>query len=133
MVLAYVIMADHVHLLVRADKNMSEILRLLNGIAARRVIQYLSENGFHVSLAKLRGSLRERNHRHSVWHHHTDSLEIIGEDTFRQKLEYIHLNPVRAGYVDGAIDYRYSSARQWLGSGSVDEPLITDHASIQWR
>jgi putative transposase len=117
MILAYVIMTDHVHLLVRADKKLSDILRLMNGIAARRVIQYLTENGYHTSLAKLRGSVRERNHRHSVWHHHTDSLEIFGEESFRQKLEYIHRNPVRAGYVKRSNEYRFSSARQWSGAG----------------
>lgn len=133
LVLAYVIMLDHVHLLVYSEKEMSEVLRLMNGISARRVIQYLKENGHERSLFKLRGEVRERNHKHSVWHHHTDSLEIVGEDTFRQKVEYIHQNPVRAGLVERADEYRFSSARQWEGVAGDDEPLLTDHLQIDWR
>jgi putative transposase len=133
LILAYVIMPDHVHLLVYSDKELSEVLRLLNGIAARRVIQYLKESGFESSLFKLRGEVRERNHKHSVWEHHTDSLDIFGEDTFRQKVEYIHQNPVRAGLVERAEDYRFSSARLWKGLSLDDEPLSTDHLQIDWR
>ena len=132
LILAYVIMPDHTHLLVYSEKAMSDALRLLNGVAARRIIQYLKDNGFDRSLFKLRGEVRERNHKHSVWHHHSDSLEIFGEETFLQKVEYIHQNPVRAGLVEKASDYKFSSVRCWAGK-PVDEPLITDHLSIDWR
>jgi REP element-mobilizing transposase RayT len=133
LILSYVIMADHMHMLVNSDREMKDVLRLMNGISARRVIQYLKENNFESSLFKLRGEVRERNHKHSVWHHHTDSLEIFGEDTFRQKVEYIHMNPVRAGLVADSLEYRFSSARLWAGKPEVDEPLMTDHLEIDWR
>ena len=133
LILAYVIMLDHVHTLVYSDREMSDVLRLLNGITARRIIQYLKENGFESSLFKLRGEIRERNHKYSVWQHHPDSLDIFGEDTFRQKVEYIHNNPVRAGLVDNPLEYRFSSARLWAGCPAEDEPLTTDHTEIDWR
>ena len=133
LLLAYVIMLDHVHLLVYSEKEMSEALRLLNGVSARRIIQYLKENGFESSLLKLRGETRGRNHKHSVWQHHPDSLEIFGEDTFRQKVEYIQMNPVRAELVADPLEYQFSSARQWARRAKGDEPLLTDHLKIDWR
>lgn len=133
LILAYVIMLDHVHTLVYSEKEMKEVLRLLNGISARRVIQYLKENSFESSLFKLRGETRERNHKHSVWQHHPDSLDIFGEDTFRQKVDYIHMNPVRAEIAADPLDYRFSSARKWAGCVAEDEPLLTDHLKIEWR
>jgi REP element-mobilizing transposase RayT len=133
LILAYVIMLDHVHMLVASEKSMSDTLRLVNGISAHRVIQYLKENNFSSALIKLRGETRERNHKHSVWQHHSDSLEIFGEDTFRQKVEYINQNPVRGGLVGNALDYRFSSARQWAGQAISDEPLLTDPLEIDWR
>lgn len=133
MIFAYVIMPDHAHLLVYSERKMEDVLRLLNGISARRVIQYLKDNNFESSLSKLRGMTRERNHKHSVWQHHPDSLEIFGEDTFRQKVDYIHMNPVRAGLVHHPSDYRFSSARLWYGKALTDEPLSTDHRVIDWR
>lgn len=132
LVLAYVIMPNHTHLLVYSEKAMSDSLRLLNGVAARRVIQYLQENGFDQSLFKLRGEIRAKNHKHSVWQHHPDSLEIFGEETFKQKVDYIHMNPVRAGLVSDPLEYRFSSARCWEGS-IKEEPLLTDHLQIDWR
>ena len=133
LILAYVIMTDHIHILVYSEKKLEETLRLLNGISARRVIQYLKDNNFNSSLFKLRGEVRERNHRHSVWQHHPDSLEIIGENTFRQKVDYIHMNPVRAGLVANPLEYRYSSARQSANCPSTDEPLVTNHLQTDWR
>jgi len=133
LILAYVIMHDHVHLLVYSKKEMKETLRLLNGISARRVIQYLKENNFETSLFKLRHETRDRNHKHSVWQHHPDSLDIFGEKTFRQKVDYIHQNPVRAGLVTDTLEYPFSSARQWIGRTTDDEPLLTDHSEIDWR
>lgn len=50
LILAYVIMPDHVHLLVYSKKEISDALRLLNGISARRIIQYLKTSGFEGSL-----------------------------------------------------------------------------------
>lgn len=131
-ILAYVIMPDHVHLLVYSEKEMSEVLRLINGVSARRIIQYLKENKLDQSLFKLRGEVRGRNHKHSVWQHHSDSLEIFGESTFKQKVDYIHLNPVRAGLVSSPLEYRYSSARSWAQHGN-GEPLLTDHKNIDLR
>ena len=133
LILAYVIMPDHIHLLVYCKKEMSEALRLLNGVSARRIIQHLRDNGFEQSLLKLRGETRERNHKHSVWQHHPDSLEIYGENTFQQKVDYIHQNPVRACIVEKALDYRFSSARLWAGHATAEEPLLTDHLEIDWR
>lgn len=133
LILAYVIMPDHVHLLVYGDRRMEDVLRLLNGVSARRVIQYLKDNGFDNSLFKLRGETRERNHKHSVWQHHSDSLEIFCEGTFRQKVEYINMNPVRAGLVDDPMEYEFSSARLWAGRPNETEPLLTDHSQIDWR
>lgn len=39
----------------------------------------------------------------------------------RQKLEYIHFNPVKRGYVDRPEDWRHSSARNYAGlAGLID-------------
>jgi len=133
LILAYVIMPDHSHTLIYSERKMEDALRLINGISARRVIQCLKGNNFDSSLFKLRTATRERNHKHSVWEHHSDSLEIFGEDTFRQKIDYIHMNPVRAGLVNRPDKYKFSSARLWSGDAVDDEPLTTDHLKIKWR
>jgi hypothetical protein len=41
--------------------------------------------------------------------------------------------PVRAGLVQRAIDYRWSSARYWSKCPTEDEPLRVDVEKIVWR
>lgn len=48
---AYVIMIDHLHLLTSRPSTTSDVLRVLKGISAWRVINYLKENGHAASLA----------------------------------------------------------------------------------
>jgi len=50
-----------------------------------------------------------------------------------QKVNYIHQNPVRAGLVERAEDYRWSSVRIWKRCSLEDEPLIVDIDRIAWR
>ena len=46
---------------------------------------------------------------------------IDGDAMMHQKVDYIHANPVRRGYVDEAADWRYSSARNYeRGEGLLE-------------
>ena len=53
------------------------------------------------------------------------SFSIYSRQKLEEKLKYIHLNPVRAGLVDRAIDWSWSSAR-WYDS------QLTVGVPIQW-
>ena len=48
-----------------------------------------------------------------------------------QKVNYIHLNPVRAGLVERVIDSRWSSARIWQRCPMENEPLMVDVDRIE--
>ena len=103
LIFAYVIMPDHDHLITDSARRISDVLRFTNGIAAKRIINYLRENGHEASLAKLRTEEKDRGYKHSVWQHHPDAFNLVGEDTLLQKVNYIHQNPVRAGLVERRI------------------------------
>jgi REP element-mobilizing transposase RayT len=133
MIFAYVIMPDHTHVITDSNRKNKEVLRFLNGVSAKFILDYLKGNGFDRSLAKLRIQEREFRHKYSVYQHHPNAFEIYGEDTMMQKVNYIHMNPVNAGLVKHPYDYLYSSARQWNGKPLENEPLITDHNMIEWR
>jgi REP element-mobilizing transposase RayT len=130
-IFAYVIMLDHVHLITNSAITSSEVLRYLNGIAAKRIIDNLKENGHQASLLKLREETKKRNYKHSVWEHHPNVFEVYGEDTLMQKVNYIHQNPVRAGLAEKPEDHLFSSARIWNGKAIENEPLVID--KIDWR
>jgi REP element-mobilizing transposase RayT len=130
---AYVIMPDHLHAITDSPIKPSKILQYINGIISRRVIDHLKEHGHNASLRKLRRESGVRGHKYSLWEHHNNALSIFSEDMFMQKLNYIHQNPVRAGLVERAEDYRWSSARIWKRCPLLDEPLMVDIDRIAWR
>ena len=130
---AYAIMLDHLHLITDQPKPISEVLRVVKGITARRVIDYLKEHNYTASLAKLQHEVRDRNYRYSLWQKEKNVFPIFSEGLFMQKVNYTHNNPVRAGMVERAIDYRWSSARIWRGCPLEDEPLLMDIDRIRWR
>ena len=130
---AYVIMIDHMHLLTSRPSTTSDVLRVLKGLTARRVIDYLKASSYFDSLAKLQHQERDRNYKYSLWQTEKNVLPIFSEGMFMEKLNYIHQNPVRAGLVEKARDYRWSSARIWQGRPMENEPLLMDKDLIHWR
>jgi putative transposase len=130
---AYVIMPDHLHAVTDGSQPPSVVLRYINGIISRRVIDHLKERGHNSSLQKLRHETKTRGYRYSLWEHHNNALLITSENMFMQKVNYIHQNPVRAGLVERAEDYRWSSVRIWKRCPLEDEPLMVDINRIGWR
>jgi REP element-mobilizing transposase RayT len=103
---AYVIMPDHIHMLTDCPHKPSKVLQFIKGIVSHRAIDYLKEQNYESSLRKLQHQDGKRNHRYSLWQHDSDVFSVTSESTFMQKVNYIHLNPVRAGLVDRPVDYR---------------------------
>lgn len=130
---AYVIMPDHIHLITDGKLKASNVLRYINGITARRIIDYLKENKFTSSLDKLKQAEKERGYKYSLWQHHPNTFLITTQATFMQKVNYIHQNPVRANLIESAEDYLYSSVRIWRNKARDDEPLAIDVKEIDWR
>lgn len=51
--------------------------------------------------------------RYQFWQHHNKPVELWSEKVIKQKVDYIHNNPVEAGFVTDAVDWKYSSARNF--------------------
>lgn len=132
-IFAYIIMPDHFHIITDSKLKPSEILRYLNGVMARRVIDYLKENNFTSSLEKLKHFEQKRGYKYSLWEHHSDTFTITSESMFMQKVNYIHLNPIRAELVKNMDEYLYSSVRIWKRKPLENEPLEMDIEKIKWR
>ena len=132
LLLAYVIMPDHIHL-VTSGLPVSETLRYVNGITARRIISHLKDAGHSSSLEKLKRESGTRGHTYSLWDHNPNARLLTNESSLMQRVNYTHQNPVRIGLEERTESYRWSSARQWVGRPSEDEPLLVDIKSIEWR
>lgn len=133
LLLAYVLMPDHLHLLIDNLRQASVMLRYIKGTIAHEVIKYLKRQGYEQSLGKLRHDEGKRHHLYSLWGHESNVFSIFSERVLMQKVNYIHQNPVRAGLAERAMDYSWSSARIWQGLATESEPLDVDIGRIGWR
>ncbi|MGD9564107.1 MAG: transposase [Pyrinomonadaceae bacterium] len=130
---AYSVMPDHLHAVTGGELAPSNTLRYLNGISARRIVDHLKNTGHHASLEKLKIQARG-TYKYSVWQHHSNTFIITSEAMMMQKVGYVHRNPIDAGLVDSAGDYRFSSARYWLREQLLEnEPIEVDSDKIVWR
>jgi putative transposase len=131
---AYALMPDHYHVITDGKQKPSDTLRYLNGISARRVINYLKENGYSSSLDKLRRGGNVGEHKYSLWEHHSNTFLITSESMLMKKAFYIHQNPVAQGLVEDGAEHVYSSFRYWsLRPLLEEEPLEVDLRDLNWR
>jgi len=119
---AYVLMENHLHCVVQSD-DLSKMLQSFKSYTARAIVDYFMEQKNVVMLSKLKQNKlsHKKESEHQLWQEGSHPEEITSDEMMRQKIDYIHNNPVRRGYVDEASDWRYSSARNYEGKhGLVD-------------
>jgi REP element-mobilizing transposase RayT len=110
----YVILENHLHLIASAP-NLANAMKSFKMFTAGEIIALLERHGAGMLLRQLRAlKLRHRTRsEHQVWQEGNHPKQIGNEEMMRQKLEYMHNNPVKRGYVDEAVHWRYSSARNY--------------------
>jgi REP element-mobilizing transposase RayT len=89
---AYIVMPNHVHLLVTPTIALPKIMKSLKGITARRANPMLALTGA------------------SFWQEESYDHLVRDESEFQKIRRYIEENPVRAGLARASSEYRWSSA-----------------------
>ncbi|MCK9622840.1 MAG: transposase [Methylobacter sp.] len=113
----YVILENHLHMIVQAE-NLAVELPRFKSFTARNLIDHLKEcraERLLQQLAFFRKEYKREDRDYQCWEEGSHPQLIENEQVLRQKLEYIHQNPVKRGYVDEAEHWRYSSARDYAG------------------
>ncbi len=119
---AYVILDNHLHLMVSSD-NLSQVIRDFKRHTAREILALARQEDKQWLLKQFEffKSVHKGKSQHQVWQEGFHPQAIITEDMLRQKVDYIHNNPVKLGLVDRPEDWRYSSARNYFGQDGVLE------------
>jgi len=118
-ILAYVLMPDHFHLIlkIRQDCSISQCIGNLKRITSRKISEYLINYRDCRLLDQLRMAASSENTDDSkIWKYRFDCLVINNVSTLRQKMDYTHNNPVRRGLVSSASEWPFSSANNYNGS-----------------
>jgi len=105
-VFGYVLMPEHVHLLVSEPKLHSLAVTL--------------------NVLKHETSQRLKGVRPQFWQRRYYDFNVLTHRKFVEKLRYIHRNPVERGLVDNPQDWPWSSYRHWL-TGEQSQVEIESH------
>jgi len=118
----YVVMENHLHYLAQAG-DLPRCVASFKSFTARRIVEHLHSIGAAQALDRLRAG--KKTHKHDrdfqFWQEGSHAELVCSEAVMRQKLDYIHHNPVRRGYVERPEHWRYSSARNYAGAPGLLE------------
>jgi putative transposase len=125
--LAYVIMPNHLHLLIFPKQDSVEEVSNLMGdfkrFTSRSIRAQMEKNNKTRWLELFRlDKPQSRNWQYEIWQERFDDLAVYSPKIAKVKINYIHNNPVRKRLVGKAEDYLYSSARNYI---------LDDHSIIK--
>jgi len=126
-VYAYVIMPEHVHLLVKprpARYNMSKFLYDLKRPVSRKAKTYLLSEGHTVWVERLTVLCAGKPTFRFWLPGGGFDRNVVHQQTLKNMAEYMHENPVRRGLVRSPLDWKWSSASFYAGESDV--PLKMD-------
>lgn len=124
----YVVMPDHFHLLANPlGLDISIVVGRMKGRAAVSILRWLRGEGHSVSLSKLTLPMPLKSGQtHAVWMKEFSAVDIWSRKFIRQKLHYIHMNPVRAGLCKHPAEWRWSSYHAYLPHEPGSVPIEVD-------
>ncbi len=126
---AWVIMPNHLHLIVSSESNsipniVRDFKKFTSVSLARAVDEHPQESRrewlLRAFATQAQGS--EKHEKYQVRQAGYHPIELCDAERTSQRLNYLHENPVRAGWVWKAEEYQFSSASVYY-TGMVDERL----------
>ena len=114
--LGYVIMPDHIHLLIwpQGESTVADIMRDYKEFTAKRIVRQAIIEKNEPWIVAFRAAGEETGRSiNKLWQDSYWDKNVYTEKFLRQKLNYIHRNPVRAGLAKHPEDYPYSSYRNY--------------------
>ncbi|MDZ7719149.1 MAG: transposase [Balneolaceae bacterium] len=129
---AWCIMTNHIHLIIRSETNqLQDIIRDMKKFTSKKLIRSIRENpresrkNWLLWMFKREGDKNSNNSDYQFWQQHNHPIELSTNEMINDRLEYLHMNPVKAGFVEKPQDWINSSASQYAGlSGEIELELI---------
>ena len=107
------------------DGRITTLMGKIKSLSARRILSQLKKSHKTALLEKLKKpSIGKKGHTHQVWQQGFHTVELWNEWFIKKKIDYLHANPLRAGLVESARDYPWSSFQLLHGLESVREGFL---------
>ena len=114
---AYVIMTNHIHLIANVDEgSLGDVLRDFKTYTSKELVKMIKSNTseskreWMIKLFEKSGKQNPLNVNYQFWQNGNYPVLLYSANIIQQKIDYIHENPVRAGFVGSAHEFWYSSA-----------------------
>jgi REP element-mobilizing transposase RayT len=119
---AYCIMTSHLHMLCKTQEGymLSDIIRDFKKFTSKRIVNNLleypeSRKEWMLRAFKQACKSLKRNQQYKVWQNGYHAEIAFSNRFIKQKMDYIHNNPVVDRIVEYPEDYLFSSARNYAG------------------
>ena len=119
---AWVIMPNHIHLIISRNgaHSLSDIMRDFKKFTSNEIKMAIREipesrRNWMLWLFESAGKSNSNNEAFQFWQQENHPVELTTPAFTKQKLDYIHNNPVTARLVDTPERYVYSSAKDYCG------------------
>ena len=119
---AFVILENHLHLVASSD-DLAKSMRKFKAHTAKEIINLLLKENVKTILEQL--AFYKKAHKqdttYQLWQEGIQAKQILNDKMMNERINYIHNNPIKRGYVDEAVHWRYSSARDYEGCAGLIE------------
>jgi REP element-mobilizing transposase RayT len=131
-IFAYCIMPSHLHLIFNdGNSEPSNLLRDFKSYSSKQIQNMIQENPqesrkeWMLWMMKRAGIKNSNIKNRQFWQQHNHPIELWSNKMITEKLNYIHNNPVEAGFVEQAHHWKYSSAKNYAGEkGQLEVVLL---------
>ena len=117
-VFGYVIMLNHFHLIAQTEIGVrfQDVMRDMKKYTSKAIAKELEKDIRKLLLCVLKMAAEEEKGKrnYKIWQNDYHPKILYTDKVCRQKLAYMHHNPVRKGFVSNAEEWLYSSARNYL-------------------
>lgn len=125
-VYSYCLMTNHLHMIVNADApfELKDVIRDFKRHTVKVIINQIknepeSRRKWMLKVFKQEGAKNRKNKRYKFWQTGSHAIELTTERLTWIRINYIHNNPVAAGFVSKPEGWKYSSASNYLDKESV--------------
>ncbi len=121
-------MTSHIHLIFRAkESNPSVLMKEMKTYTSKKLQEAIklnpqeSRKEYLLWLMERAGQKNSNVKYRQFWQQHNHPIELWSPTVIDQKVDYIHQNPVEAGFVNEAEHWKYSSAIDYAGGKGLLE------------
>lgn len=134
-IFAWCIMTNHVHIVFRTitDDKPEQVIGDLKRFTSKKIVNAVinnpneSKKEFFLNKFIEAGKKSSNVNKYQFWQHNNHHIEISDNKTMDIKINYVHNNPVKAGYVNIPEDYPYSSAKDYCGEKGLLPDIVVEH------